>query len=182
MAELSFAEVDEILKLDADTGRLFWKERGRHLFEEGKTGDRIWRSWNGRFAGKEAFTTIGRDGYRRGAIHWKNYLAHRVVWLLHEGEWPAAEVDHINGDRGDNRLENLRAVSRLENSRNCKLRSSNTSGVTGVGWSRRAQKWMAHICVEGEYRHLGLFKSIYDAKAVRLAAQDGIGFTERHGF
>ncbi len=91
--------------------------------------------------------TVMSHGYVRICIGRKFYYGHRVAWLFAHGEWPAEEIDHINGDPADNRIANLRPAARHKNAQNCGISRNNTSGVTGVSWDRREQKWAAYIMI-----------------------------------
>ncbi|WJR66977.1 HNH endonuclease [Neorhizobium sp. CSC1952] len=183
MSELSFEDVFELLHLDTETGKLFWKPRGPHLFSEGgKRGAQGNANfWNRRFAGQEAFTDTNGRGYLRGSIFNRRYRAHRIVWLLHTGKWPADQIDHINGDRMDNRPINLREVDTAGNTRNQTLSRANTSGVCGVHYHKQINRWVAEITVDRKRIFLGSFDDRESAAIVRLAAQERFGFSARHG-
>lgn len=165
-----------LLRYEPETGKLFWRERSRDLFST----DSSTRSWNTRFAGKEAFASAHGEGYLVGAVFNRLYLAHRVVFALAHGRWPT-EVDHINGDRTDNRLANLREVTRAENNRNMKRPIGNFSGTTGVAWYPTKAKWRAYINADGLSSHLGYFASREDAVAARKAAERRHGYHTNHG-
>jgi len=110
----------------------------------------------------------------------KWYFGHRIIWMMVYGHWPD-EVDHINGNRTDNRLCNLRNVTRQENARNRCKSKNNTSGVVGVSWHILRNKWQAHIVVNNERLHLGNFNNKEDAIAARKAAEVKHGFHKNHG-
>jgi hypothetical protein len=101
---------------------------------------------------------INSIGYRTISLNNRSYLAHRLVWLYAFGYFPKF-IDHINGDRGDNRLANLREASRSENNRNCGMRSNNSSGYKGVSFVSRCNKWRAFINIDNKQIHLGYFNS-----------------------
>ena len=109
------------------------------------------------------------------------YLAHRIVWLLHHGEWPDGQIDHINHNGFDNRISNLRVVSDAENKRNTSKSSRNKSGHLGVSWDKITSKWFACIRVDGKTKYLGQFEEIQNAVAARKAADRLYGFHENHG-
>ena len=112
-----------------------------------------------------------------GAIH----KVHRLIFLMHYG-WLPQEVDHINGIRSDNRIDNLRPASKAENKQNAKLSRRNTSGVKGVSWCKRRNKWKAYICVKSKLLGLGHFEHIEDAKeAVKTARNEHHGEFANHG-
>lgn len=138
------------------------------------------RHRDGRFAGKPA-GRVGGKGYREIAISGRRFQAHRLAWFLATGTWPSEEIDHINGDKADNRLANLREVSHAENGRNQPRPSNNRSGVIGVGWNATAGKWAARIKVDGWSRFLGYFDDVSGAAKARKAAELEHGFHQNHG-
>lgn len=101
----------------------------------------------------------------------KKLLAHRVIYAIVHGAMPDGQIDHINGNRVDNRIENLRYVSASENSHNYKMPKTNTSGFQGVSWSAQTCKWMAYIRVDNRQVYLGLFEDINDAIHARKMAK-----------
>lgn len=144
------------------------------------TGSLTWRVARGRCA---AGTPAGYDtdrGYRAVRIFGKVVYIHRVACLYMTGSIPP-EVDHINGDRSDNRWLNLRRADRIENSKNMKMPSTNKSGVMGVFWNNGKRKWTARIKVRQQSIHLGHFHSLSDATEARRVAEIKYGFHENHG-
>ena len=124
----------KLLRYDPDSGKLYWRERTPDMFTDGQySAERCCLAWNSKCADKEAFTAF-RNGYHFGAIFDCLYYAHRVIWAICHGKWPTAQIDHINGDRHDNKIKNLRSVSNAENMRNRKTSEVNTTGVMGVYW------------------------------------------------
>lgn len=159
------------LRYEPETGRLFWREC-----------DAMSNRWNTKYAGKEAFFSLSRNGYKIGRLAgYQQILAHRVIWALCNGEWSNQQIDHINGDKIDNRIENLRSVTNQENGRNASRRSDNTSGVVGVGWFKRASCWRAQIRVNGKDIHLGSFQDFNAAVSARKKAEQYYGFHPNHG-
>lgn len=157
----------ELLDYQPETGLFFWRKR-----------DAGGKNWNVRWAGKQAFTSLCGGGYFQGHLLGQKVLAHRVAWAASFGEWPDV-IDHINGVRSDNRLENLRNVSWAENNLNLGLRRKNQSGANGVRWSKGA--WQAEIRAGGKSEYLGRFVSLDDAIAARKAAEPAFGFHPNHG-
>lgn len=157
------------LRYEPETGKLFWLDN-----EDMPT------CWRVKHAGKEALTAYS-NGYRVGTILKKRRKAHRVAWALHYGEWPSDEIDHINGVKDDNRIENLRNVSRTENNQNHKKRSTNKSGVMGVERWEQTKKWRVRITVSGLRKHIGYFDCIGQAIKARLEAERLYGFHPNHG-
>ena len=111
------------------------------------------RNSNGRsMDGLDAYGYV-QVGYRS-----KMYKAHRLIWAIMHGEFPAGQIDHINGVRHDNRASNLRVVTQQQNAHNKQRRGKNSkSGYTGVCWNNRAAKWQAGISVGGANVYLGVF-------------------------
>lgn len=170
-----------LLRYEPETGKLFWLARTPEMFvAKEQPAAHSCAIWNRRFAGQEALTANTGRGYRQGSIFGKKCFAHRAAWALASGSWPEADVDHINGDRSDNRADNLRSATRTENGRNQKLRSTNTSGAMGVS-KARGDAWQAYVKVDGVSRHLGTFASKEDAVRARRAADKALGFHENHG-
>jgi len=115
----------------------------------------------------------GKKGQRAGTIHSKGYeviriddklyKSHRLAWLYVYGKWPD-QIDHINGDRKDNRICNLRLTSSAENMQNRhKPNPRNTSGHKGVGWYKPLCKWRVKIMKDYKTIHLGYYKNLDDA-------------------
>jgi hypothetical protein len=115
-------------------------------------------------AGKLAGNVHRPSGYRQIKIDGHVYHAHRLAWLYVHGEWPQHLVDHIDGNRDNNVLANLRAATDAENSRNGPARKrGRQSGYKGVRWFAPARKWRARIVVDYKDIHLGLFDDPYEA-------------------
>lgn len=168
--------VRELLRYEPETGRLFWLPRDIKWFDGNKyAADRCWKSWNARDAGTEAFTSTNSNGYRSGAILRRTHLAHRVIWALVHGEWPE-EIDHINGIRDDNRLVNLRSVTRSENTKNLSRQTRNGTGIIGV----TVQKNRFRVSVGGG-GYVGLFRTIGEAIEARKVVERRLGYHCNHG-
>jgi hypothetical protein len=148
-----------VLMYDSLNGEFRWKYR-----------EDVPNNINGRVAGKVA-GTVTPNGYVAITINKRIYQAHRLAWLFVNGEWPDDEIDHINGDPGNNRIDNLRLATRQENQRNVGLRKNNTTGVPGVSWHTASGKFRAAIRTGGKRLHLGLFDTLEEAAAARRAAE-----------
>lgn len=166
----------ECFDVDFETGTLTWRVRPVTHFKTIAAMNRK----NTQYAGKRP-TYCGPDGYLTPRVNGTLYRAHRIIWLLAYGEWPQYEVDHLNGIRDDNRLVNLREATHTENACNAKRRSDNTSGVTGVTFFKRYQRWMASITVDQNIIHLGYFDVLEDAAKARRIAERHYGFHSNHG-
>lgn len=163
-------EIPKLLRYE--DGRLFWKPRDRDLF----TSKWAFTVWNKRYANTEAFTYVSK-GYLTGSIYDKGYLAHRVIFCLLYGRWPTFEIDHIDGDPSNNRIENLREVSSSDNSKNMKRMGHNRSGVTGVYYEQYTSKWCASIESKGK-RYKKRFTQFDDAVSWRKIKEKEFNFHE----
>lgn len=177
---ISPARLRELLSYDPETGLLIWKVRPRSDFTAtpGSTQEAIWRRWNGKHPGNPALTA--GSPYLSGTIEGMNARAHQVAWAIYHGEWASGEIDHINGDKKDNRIANLRDVSRSMNHRNRPGKLLTQSGRTGVIWDTQRGKWAARIKVNGRMLNLGRFTSLEAAIAARDEVEKPLGFTDRH--
>lgn len=133
-------------------------------------------------AGEKA-GSINQEGYVKVQILGKRYSAHRIIFCMFHGYFPEF-VDHIDGNPQNNLIENLRECTKSQNSMNKKMDFRNSSGVKGVSFNKKLQKYVAYIKVEGKRQHLGVFESANDASNVvseyrnklhGLFANDGIG-------
>jgi hypothetical protein len=109
---------------------------------------------------------IRKDGYLEVRVCKKSYLQHRLAWLYIYGKFPDKLIDHINGNRNDNRIENLREVDYKENTYNSKVRSDNKSGVRCVSWNKKSQSWEVRVKVDKKLKHFGSYKELDDAAKV----------------
>ena len=119
-------------------------------------------------------------GYIRIGIKGQLYASHRLAWQYEYGVVPD-EIDHINHCRSDNRIGNLRESNTKTNMKNKSKYKTNTSGVTGVRWCTRDNRWIAKISLEGKHKSLGYFVSFSDAVDARKNAEVLYGFHENHG-
>lgn len=136
------------------------------------TGIFRWRVSRG---GVEAGSVAGRisptTGYQEISINGKLYKAHRLAWLYVHGVWPSDQIDHIDRDKTNNRIANLREATSVENHRNMSKPSNNTSDHVGVSWDKTRQKWYAYITHERKMLNLGLYDRKEDAIAARIAGE-----------
>lgn len=153
--------IRNVLSYDKYTGVLTWADNAR-----GRNG-------------REAFASKMNGGYRQGMVGGVMMLAHRVIWAHQFGEWPPHQIDHINGIRDDNRLDNLRSVTRRENQRNLKLNAKNKSGIPGIYYIKKSGKWDCRIGVNGKTKCLGTHACFGAAIRARLGAMRELGYTFR---
>ncbi|MCE0874158.1 MULTISPECIES: HNH endonuclease signature motif containing protein [Pseudomonas] len=111
------------------------------------------------------------NGYLKLRLDGVNLYAHRVAWALTHGVWPAHDIDHINGERDDNRLSNLRALRRHENLQNMRKRRPGASGVRGITWDKQTQTWRAQLSAQGKRINIGRFKDKEMAEVAYLEAK-----------
>jgi hypothetical protein len=148
--------IKQKLDYDRDTGKFYWKS-----------------------SGKEA-GYITKGGYRAIKVLGKEFKAHQLVYLLEHGYIPKV-IDHINHQKDDNRIDNLREVTIGENNKNLSMPSSNTSGIVGVSYNEKAKKWDAKINVDGKQKHLGYYETKEDAAQARAFYEEKFGFHKNHG-
>ena len=129
----------EALRYEPDTGRFYWRKAG------------------GRKRVNEPAGSLAKNGYVMMGVGGKSFWAHRLAWIYVYGENPAGDIDHINRDRADNRIENLRLATRNMNNGNTGVWKTNTSGYRGVSWEKAKQKYECYIWKLDRKQHLGYF-------------------------
>ena len=152
MSELNSTQVHETLRYDQETGNFIW------LVSKGSKKA-------GEIAG-----TINDDGYIIIRVNGKRYMAHRIAWFLLKGKMPDGDIDHINGNRKDNRIENLRDVSRSVNLQNQRS-PRNGNKYLGVTWDKRNKKWFSQITVGHKHINIGRFNTAEEAHAAYVATK-----------
>lgn len=150
----------ELLSYSAETGEFHWRVSRTGTAKAGSIAGRV-----------------GSRGYRHISLDGRRYAAHRLAWFLTQREWPAEEIDHINGSRDDNRISNLRSVSRAANMRNKGRYRRGSNPRVGVRMGKDGA-WHAYI---GRAGHLGSFATLNEAVAVRAAAESRLGYHQNHG-
>lgn len=144
----------ELLSYDPDTGVFTWAVNR-------------FRARVGMVAG-----SLHGEGYRKIKLDGIDYLEHRLAWLYVTGAFPQEDTDHINGNRADNRIVNLRDVSRTTNMHNERApRTNGTSGFLGVSWVSSRKKWRAKITVGSKRKTIGEFSSPEAAHEAYLNAK-----------
>lgn len=152
--------LNQLLNYEPSSGHLFWVKSGK-------------------LAGYEVIKK--RKVYLKIHMKGSSYYLHRVAWAIHYGEWPAGEIDHINGDSCDNSISNLRVVTRKENCQNTRLQHRSVSGYCGVNWHSQSQKWRARVKVDGKEHYIGLFDDAEEAARQIRKLRRKLGFHENHG-
>ena len=115
---------------------------------------------------------INTNGHRQIGLDGERYMAHRLAWFWVHGIWPSDEIDHINGNRDDNRIRNLRSATRKQNMENQALHCNNASGFRGISWHKANEKWTAYVNHNGKRFYLGIYSSVTEAVAVVRAKRD----------
>jgi hypothetical protein len=158
---LTLERLRTVIHYDPLTGVFEWTtQRNNHRALPGTSA--------GHYKSKRKYVIIG--------IYHHNYFAHRIAWLYMTGEMPTCDIDHINGDRADNRWANLRLATRSQNNANAKRRADNTSGFKGVTFNKRRNGWQAQIKLTGRNYNLGCFITPEEAHAAyRVAAAERFG-------
>ena len=147
-------------------------------------------AWNNATLARPIGVDIARAGSVAGTLHHRGYLdikidrkkhrAHRLAWLYMTGEWPDV-TDHINGNKIDNRIKNLRSTTQEQNAKNTKVRSNTRFGILGVSWRKDINKYSACISSNGVWVKLGHYQSFFDACCARKSAELKNGYHENHG-
>ena len=157
--------IRELLDYYPKTGKLFWKPRHRCWFKT----ENAYKTWNTRYAGKEAFTAVGSHGYLCGALFDNHYLAHRLIFTGMTGREPDEEIDHVNFNRTDNRWRNLQEVTKKQNRRHLQIDSKNKTGQRGI--YHNSHSFIAQIVVNRKAIYLGSFKTLDKAVEARMLAE-----------
>lgn len=159
MADITLARVKELVEYDPATGAFT-------MLTPPDASDFFKYRWAGRKLG-----TWNDKGYFLLRLDGRYWRAHRIAWLIMTGRMPTLEIDHIDGNRGNNRFSNLREVSHRENAQNLKINTRNTSGYLGVSFFKKTKQWEATIMVDQVSFKLGIFNTAEDASAAYLEAK-----------
>lgn len=159
MREVDIDKLNRFVRYEPETGKLYYKHPDYYDFES----KRVYKIWVTSNSGKQCFKTPNKRGYLVGSVFGVNLLAHRVAWAIYYGYWPKNDLDHINGDRSDNRIHNLREATRTENNANRSDHKYGVSGYRGVSPVGDSKTWRAYICLKRKQINLGCFKSKEEA-------------------
>ena len=155
MKDITVETLRGLLDYDPDTGIFCWRvNRGNRI----KVG--------------AAAGTVSSNSYAVIKINGMPFKAHRLAWLHFHGVWPEHQIDHIDENKSNNRISNLRDVPQSMNQHNAiKPRKDGTSGYRGVSWDKRVRRWRAQIFANGRKQCIGLFDTAEAAHAAYLAAK-----------
>lgn len=158
------------------------QDRLKELFDYDKETGHMMRRYNMGGQRPGVADSMRKDGYWRISIFGKRYLSHRIIWFYHYGKMPENEIDHINHNRDDNRLDNLRDVTSLDNSKNMSIRNDRDLPMNvylrKAGTNRRAiDKYEVNI----EGKHIGSFDTIFEATIAAKYARVAFGYHANHG-
>ena len=123
---------------------------------------------------------MSKRGYIQVRKGRDKFMAHRIIWAIHYGSWPSVGVDHINGNKLDNRIENLRETTQFQNSKNAAKYPRCESWIA-TGVNRHGSKWRASAQVDNIKMHIGVFNCPTAAMVARNLFDQENGFTGRHG-
>lgn len=138
--ELTQKHLKELLNYDPESGVFTWKlKRTGFKSKDGQAG------------------SIQSMGYRTIWLNGGAHKAHRLAWLYMTGNLPDLYIDHINGEKDDNRWCNLREATHAQNMWNTRKLTTNRSGLQGVSWHMRVAKWCAQVSFNGKKIHIGYF-------------------------
>lgn len=166
--EVTKKVLDDCFIYNKETGDLFWKNRPTSHFKN----IRARNSWNTKYSGKQVGTVHNTNSgkqYILTSIFNKKYHIHRIIWFLWSGNWPKNEIDHINGVSTDNRICNLRDVTRSENNKNLRISKRNNSGHIGVREYKHG--FIVEIGYKGKSKYIGKFKTMNEAVEARKMAE-----------
>lgn len=173
-------ELRKMLEYSGETGELRWAMRDASSFTPSarRSAEHKAKLWNSQTAGRPAGSLQGN--YHKVYIAGAQHLSHRVIWKMITGEEPLF-IDHINGAKTDNRIENLQNVTHVVNMKNKSLYATNKTGVPGVEYHKRDGVWRAKIGVDGKQVQLGSYKTKDEAIAARMAGQIMLDYSVHHG-
>ncbi len=155
-------QIAKVLRVD-EAGNLWWIQQ-----KVGRSRPRVMNKPVGSFLQNGSYIQFGLDGTK--------YLAHTVCWVLYYGKWPERSLDHIDGNTLNNRKDNLREVSYSENKHNQqKLYKSNTTGYSGITYSKRDATYMVRLSISNTRIYAGTFNSLERAIVARISLEKKYG-------
>lgn len=164
------------------TKQILTQERLKFLFTyNSETGVFIRNVNKARMKKGDVVGTIHNKGYLKASVDGKEYLLHRLAWLYVYGCLPSDQIDHIDHDKKNNAICNLRECSNEDNHMNMPKGTDNTSGFVGVRFNESNGKWRSVITANKKTHHLGYFDELSDAILARKEAEKYHGFHCNHG-
>lgn len=160
--------ISDFVSYNPATGSITWSETINSRIIKGNDACRIMRH----HSGKE---------YLRVSAYQFNMLAHRVAWEVYYGSTPKGQIDHIDGNGKNNKIENLRCVTNQENHMNVKLQSNNRSGISGVCWDKSRGLWSVRIKYKRKNIYIKRTGDFFEACCLRKSAELKFGFHRNHG-
>lgn len=155
MAKITPSDVRKLFDYDPLTGGLSWKPRTPDMFSNGKYGaDRVCAAWNARHAGRVP-GTANTNGHIQILVHKRLRLAHQLIWAMVTDEWPSMDIDHIDCERSNNKWNNLRLATKVENTANRKATVRNKSGLKCVSFDKKSGRWRTDFTHNGRRRFMG---------------------------
>jgi len=171
----------QCLSYDRDSGEFTWLHRPREHFNTDRGYNTFVSQRVGKKTGCVSFAACGL-AYVKIAINKKLYFAHRLAWIIENGEIPCGyEIDHIDHDGTNNSIKNLRLVTSSENKKNRSLVATNKSGCMGVYFNKKIGRWIAEIVCDSKHYPLGSFHDYDSAVAARKKAEIDFNFHQNHG-
>jgi len=167
--------IHKFVEYNPETGKLYWLPRERKYFKDLLCFNRH----NNQLAFKEIKSNC--KGYIYFSLFDHNFLGHRVAWKIHHNEEPPEVIDHIDGDGINNKIVNLRDGTGGVNERNAKMNSNNKTGVNGVNWDKKKEKYKVTIANRGKNIHLGMYNCLAECVIARKVAEKILGYSENHG-
>lgn len=154
---IALEDVRQCFHYDSEDGRLYWKWHPK-------------QNMRTKFLGREFGAKNNKSGYIDGHFLGTHINEHRLIFLYHYGYLPK-EIDHIDRDGFNNKIENLRDVTRSQNNLNHNVRKTNKTGIKGVYWHKQTRKWSGSLTINKKKIYLGLFKTLDEAKEAREIAE-----------
>lgn len=164
--DLTQQQIAKVLKYDPTTGTLIWISNlhSKRAIPNSRAG-----------------SLVSTTGYRSITLFGRSYLEHHLIWFITYGVWPQGQIDHINQQRDDNRIINLREVTKSENARNRSRNPHSKLGEHGVWYNKRTNKYVAEITLNGKKVYQKSFDDIDEAINTRKEVSIQLGFHENHG-
>ena len=164
--ELTQDLIAKVLKYDALSGTLIWISNlhSKRAIPNSRAG-----------------SLVKSTGYRNISLFGRTYLEHQLIWFICNGVWPSGQIDHINQIRDDNRIVNLRDVSKADNARNRSRNPNSKLGEHGIWYNMRTRKYVAEITLNGKKVYQKSFDDVEQAITERRAKSLELGFHTNHG-